>query len=86
MGYKFWTGVDSVGNGGGLWVAWDEKYKISLVQKCSNFIVLKVVDERNLEWVLALVYGHPKLCERRRVWGGAWGLFDASEVADSGGG
>lgn len=57
-----------MGSSGGLWAAWDERYKLTLVYKCSNFIILLVVDERGLEWVLCLLYGHPRLGERKRIW------------------
>lgn len=69
LGFKFYSGVDPVGSSGGLWVAWDGKYLLSFVCKCDNFYsVFKVVDERGLEWGLCLMYGHPVLSERKRVW------------------
>lgn len=68
MGFKFWAGVDSVGLSGGLWAAWDDKYCISLLHACCNFMVLSVVNERGVKWALCLLYGHPCLSERRRVW------------------
>lgn len=64
LGYRFCAGVDPVGRSGGLWAAWDDKYKLILLHRCCNSLIFKVVDERNIEWVLCLLYGHPNLWGR----------------------
>lgn len=68
LGFKFSYGVDPIGYSGGLWAAWDDKYKVVPMYKCANFLVLLVEDERGVKWALCLVYGHPRLNERKWVW------------------
>lgn len=68
MGFKQSADVDSVGSAGALWIAWDDCFSLTLVQEHLRFLLLKVVDERGMEWLLVLVYGQPYMQCRREAW------------------
>ena len=46
MGFKFCCGVDVMGAKGGLWVAWNACFDVSVVRRCDRFIVFNVLDDR----------------------------------------
>lgn len=67
IGYRFWTDVDSEGQKGGLWEAWDETMNIRVLSRTAHFIGLLVSEEWHSDWVIILFYGHPDVSQRPLV-------------------
>lgn len=68
MGFKYCVGVYAVGLSGGIRASWDNRYHFSLVLAHPRFLILKVKDERRLDWLLVLLYGHPNVRARYEAW------------------
>lgn len=61
------AGVDAEGLSGGLWVGWKVNFTVSVLHQSKHLILLSVIDEFQLSWRLALIYGSPSLNSRAAV-------------------
>ncbi|XP_031097105.1 uncharacterized protein LOC116001364 [Ipomoea triloba] len=68
LGYAKWARVEALGFSGGIWILWNEEFKIDILHSHPQFVHLQV--ERNMGriCILSVVYGSPSVHLRRRLW------------------
>ncbi|KAE8821732.1 hypothetical protein D1007_00140 [Hordeum vulgare] len=68
LGLKGFCGVDSDGRGG-LALLWDESLTVTVLESCSRFIDVVVLDQGvGKSWRSTFVYGEPRIENRQRMW------------------
>lgn len=61
--------VDAIGLAGGLIVLWKNFVNVRVIDKCSRFIEIEILEEKdNLRWSCLLVYGEPDSNLRNRFY------------------
>ncbi|KAL3034163.1 hypothetical protein AAZX31_02G178000 [Glycine max] len=60
---------DTYGNFGGIWCLWNfDLWKVEILHSEHQFVHMKIGLKKQPMWFITVVYGSPKLQERRSLW------------------
>lgn len=68
LNFKSSFGSDAIGHSGGLWVGLPSNIVATLISSSNHLILLEIVSEACSPWFLGLIYGHPNLSLREKIW------------------
>ncbi|KAJ9183977.1 hypothetical protein P3X46_007769 [Hevea brasiliensis] len=68
FGLPFSHRVEAQGLSGGIWVLWNEEWKVEVVRNHRQFIHLHIFDSKMLLIEFIAIYGHPVASQRAFLW------------------
>jgi len=68
LGWTHMHVVEVQGFSGGIWLFWDSTLNFSVISSGNQFIHSIVNKGKSDEWSLTVVYGHPDMINRHRLW------------------
>lgn len=70
IGFRRWLRVEAVGYSGGIWIFWNDNWKVDVRLTHPQFVVLDISHGNEINKSLALVYASPSHQLRRKLWEG----------------
>lgn len=60
--------VEATGFSGGIWLLWDDFWKVEVLVTTSQFIHCRIWDDMHMDFLFSAVYGNPAPSRRNTLW------------------